>query len=130
MQVRTATAPARIAQKGRRHWFCSDHCADRFRRDPNRYRRHRTTPEPAQLLEEELATATDPVCRMTVDPATAGAIRAHEGRRYFFCATGCAEAFETDPDQFLETSGLGRAGSGVQPACLSGREQSIGNRVG
>lgn len=45
--------------------------------------------------------ATDPVCGMNVDPATAPAVRSHQGRNYFFCATGCAEAFDVDPDRYL-----------------------------
>lgn len=45
--------------------------------------------------------AIDPVCGMTVDPATAAAVRTHEGRNYFFCAVGCAEAFEADPEPYL-----------------------------
>jgi Cu+-exporting ATPase len=46
--------------------------------------------------------ATDPVCGMSVDPATAAAIRNHDGRNYFFCATACAEAFEADPARYLQ----------------------------
>ena len=48
--------------------------------------------------------ATDPVCGMTVDPATAPAVRQHEGRNYFFCRPECAEAFEADPRRYLERS--------------------------
>ena len=40
---------------------------------------------------------TDPVCGMTVDPARAAATRAHDGHTYFFCARGCAVAFEKEP---------------------------------
>jgi Cu+-exporting ATPase len=48
--------------------------------------------------------ATDPVCGMTVDPATAPAVRHHQGRNYFFCRSECAEAFEADPSRYLERS--------------------------
>ena len=37
MQVRTATAPAHRRQRGGSVWFCSDHCAERYDRDPQRY---------------------------------------------------------------------------------------------
>jgi uncharacterized membrane protein YraQ (UPF0718 family)/YHS domain-containing protein len=30
MQVRTANAPAHLTHNGEEHWFCSDHCAERF----------------------------------------------------------------------------------------------------
>lgn len=45
--------------------------------------------------------AVDPVCGMTVDPATARATATHEGQTYYFCAPGCARAFEKDPTSFL-----------------------------
>jgi Cu+-exporting ATPase len=43
----------------------------------------------------------DPVCGMTVDPATAKHAAAHEGRRYVFCCAGCRTKFVTDPDAYL-----------------------------
>ena len=103
MQVRTATAPAHVRHDAQDWWFCSDRCAQRFRADPNRY--SRTTPGShihQAIIEEETSMATDPVCGMTVDPTTAAAIRKHQGRNYFFCATDCAEAFDDDPDRYLQ----------------------------
>jgi YHS domain-containing protein len=47
------------------------------------------------------ATPVDPVCGMTVDPATAAAHRRHGDRDYYFCAESCAEAFDTDPEHHL-----------------------------
>ena len=37
MQVQTAHAPARATHDGRRYWFCSDGCAERFSTRPERY---------------------------------------------------------------------------------------------
>jgi uncharacterized membrane protein YraQ (UPF0718 family)/YHS domain-containing protein len=37
MQVQTANAPAHVTHDGQDYWFCSDHCAERFRADPERY---------------------------------------------------------------------------------------------
>jgi YHS domain-containing protein/uncharacterized membrane protein YraQ (UPF0718 family) len=100
MQVRTANAPAHVSLDGADWWFCSDHCAHRFSADPHRYRK--TTPAPIQSQPpEEAAMATDPVCGMNVDPVTAAAIRRHDGRNYFFCATGCAQAFDAAPERYL-----------------------------
>ena len=45
--------------------------------------------------------ATDPVCGMTVEVATAHFHTAHDGVDYFFCAAGCQKAFEADPARFL-----------------------------
>jgi len=41
---------------------------------------------------------------MSVDPATAAAVRSYEERNYFFCAAGCAEAFDADPERFVGQS--------------------------
>ncbi|HYM73223.1 MAG TPA: heavy metal translocating P-type ATPase [Stellaceae bacterium] len=46
-------------------------------------------------------TALDPVCGMTVAPATARNHADHAGRRYFFCGTRCRDRFVAEPDRFL-----------------------------
>jgi uncharacterized membrane protein YraQ (UPF0718 family)/YHS domain-containing protein len=89
MQVERAIAPARRGDV----YFCSDRCAERFDA------RQAGGPEP-ETTEEDMMF-TDPVCGMTVDPATAAAICTHEGRHYFFCSRGCADAFEQEPDTYL-----------------------------
>ncbi len=45
--------------------------------------------------------AGDPVCGMNVNPATAENACEHEGRKYYFCCTGCAEKFKADPAKYL-----------------------------
>lgn len=45
--------------------------------------------------------AVDPVCGMTVDPATAADHAEHEGVTYWFCASGCRRSFAADPQRFL-----------------------------
>jgi Cu+-exporting ATPase len=45
-------------------------------------------------------TFTDPVCGMTVDPATAAATREHDGVTFYFCSPGCATAFDADPHRY------------------------------
>ena len=47
-------------------------------------------------------TATDPVCDMTVDIATARFVTEHAGTTYYFCAAGCQRAFEANPASFLK----------------------------
>ncbi len=44
---------------------------------------------------------TDPVCGMSVDPATAKHRHAHEGRDYYFCSAGCRTKFIADPAKYL-----------------------------
>ena len=46
----------------------------------------------------------DPVCGMEVEPAAAAASRVHGGKTYFFCAPGCAAAFEKNPEKYLRSS--------------------------
>jgi P-type Cu+ transporter len=43
----------------------------------------------------------DPVCGMTVDPATAKHRHSHAGTDYYFCSQGCRDEFATDPDRYL-----------------------------
>ena len=45
--------------------------------------------------------ATDPVCKMTVDPAKAAAQSAYKGRTYYFCAVGCKQKFDHEPEKYL-----------------------------
>ena len=51
--------------------------------------------------------AVDPVCGMTVDPATSSYSSTHDGSEYHFCSSGCLAKFEASPDGFL--AGLDRA---------------------
>ena len=43
----------------------------------------------------------DPVCGMTVDPATAQHRADHAGRTYYFCCAGCRAKFVADPAKYL-----------------------------
>jgi len=45
--------------------------------------------------------AKDPVCGMTVEPATARYRTSHDGAAYFFCGARCLERFTADPQRFL-----------------------------
>ncbi|MGZ9035367.1 MAG: YHS domain-containing protein, partial [Rhodospirillales bacterium] len=45
--------------------------------------------------------AQDPVCGMTVDPATTKHRFEHTGQTYFFCSAGCVTRFSADPDRYL-----------------------------
>jgi len=41
---------------------------------------------------------------MTVDIKTAAAMHTYRGTDYYFCNTGCAEAFDADPGRYVQTS--------------------------
>jgi len=44
----------------------------------------------------------DPVCGMSVDPATARHTSEYQRKSYYFCAPGCRRAFEADPAKYLD----------------------------
>lgn len=43
---------------------------------------------------------TDPVCQMSIDPASAADSAEHEGQTYHFCSTHCAQTFRADPARY------------------------------
>ena len=45
--------------------------------------------------------AIDPVCKMEVDESTAAATSEYKGVKYHFCAAGCKNAFDQDPEKYL-----------------------------
>jgi len=73
-------------------------------------------------------TFVDPVCGMSVDPATAAARTCHEGVEVYFCAQGCKQAFDAHPGKYTgprKKKGLwkryldrlNKATGGKPPAC-------------
>lgn len=50
------------------------------------------------------ATTVDPVCGMTVDPATTKHRLDHLGQTYHFCSEGCRTKFAAAPEQYLDKS--------------------------
>ncbi len=46
--------------------------------------------------------AIDPICGMTVDPATAAGSHDHLGQSYYFCGLSCLERFKADPERALQ----------------------------
>ena len=52
--------------------------------------------------------ATDPVCRMDVEPAKAAAQSTYQGQMYYFCAVGCKQNFDRDPDSYLKGGAVDR----------------------
>ena len=43
--------------------------------------------------------AIDPVCGMTVEPATAAGQSDYKGKTYYFCSQHCVHAFRADPEK-------------------------------
>jgi Cu+-exporting ATPase len=60
-------------------------------------------PDPPRTISLGLtqpAAVTDPVCGMTVDPATAAGSFTHDGTTYHFCSRHCLEKFRADPARY------------------------------
>ena len=58
---------------------------------------------------EGSAAVKDPVCGMSVNPATAKHRFQHAGKEYYFCCAGCVQKFSADPAKYLNakpSSGL------------------------
>jgi len=106
MQVRLADAPARADVDDHTYYFCSDRCRERFvasgtsmdgdgdTTTPNRVTMSRPRSMVAPLGTREV-DFVDPICGMSVSPTTAAAQREINGDTYYFCATGCAQEFDS-----------------------------------
>lgn len=49
-----------------------------------------------------LPQVLDPVCGMRVSPKTAGFIHQHDGKHYYFCASGCVKKFQESPENYVK----------------------------
>jgi uncharacterized membrane protein YraQ (UPF0718 family)/YHS domain-containing protein len=54
--------------------------------------------------ESKSDVATDPVCGMTVNPATATVKSEYAGRIYYFCSAGCKAAFDKEPSKYVDAT--------------------------
>ena len=90
MSVDPTTAKHSLVHDGRTYFFCCAGCRTKFAADPARYltaapssdahhRDHATT-----VTAPSGVAAKDPVCGMSVDPATAKHSFEHDGTTYFF----------------------------------------------
>ncbi|MBI3952894.1 MAG: YHS domain-containing protein [Chloroflexi bacterium] len=43
----------------------------------------------------------DPVCKMEVSPSAAAARSDYRGKTYYFCATGCKQSFDKEPQKYV-----------------------------
>jgi uncharacterized membrane protein YraQ (UPF0718 family)/YHS domain-containing protein len=84
MQVEVAFAPASLRAGGERHYFCSDHCAERF--TAAAATGGTGAREPA---DPTVQLATDPICGMELDLDSP--LRSPDG--HVFCGEGCRSAY-------------------------------------
>ncbi|MEO8339601.1 MAG: HAD-IC family P-type ATPase, partial [Nitrospirota bacterium] len=112
MTVDPATAAGSHDHRGQSYYFCGLSCLERFKADPEGALQPQlvssakpTTRRPLPMMQPTpLATgaaAIDPVCGMTVEPATAAGSYTYQGKTYYFCATSCLTKFQVDPIHYL-----------------------------
>src|SRR3954469_6756483 len=58
-----------------------------------------------ESVTTDTTTRVDPVCGMTVDPATAAGRSEHEGTTYLFCSGGCKRKFDREPGKYANRDG-------------------------
>ncbi|MDU6746980.1 MAG: heavy metal translocating P-type ATPase, partial [Bradyrhizobium sp.] len=103
-----ATSKHRFEHQGQTFHFCSAGCRSKFAADPAKY----LVPVAAagsccaghdhHAHHPDAATVIDPVCGMSVDPATSKHRFDHQGHTFHFCSAGCRTKFSADPVKYLE----------------------------
>lgn len=108
MDVNPTAAKATAEHEGRSYYFCCSHCAEKFKASPAQYLnsapKHMASSGPfVQLgaVTMPVASVTDPVCGMAVDPAKAAGKVEHAGKTYYFCSSHCVRKFSEEPEQYL-----------------------------
>ena len=112
MTVDPATAAGSHDHRGLSYYFCGLSCLERFKVDPDRALQPQlvspakpTTRKPLPMMQPAPvatgAAAIDPVCGMTVQPATAAGSYEYQGKTYHFCTTSCLSKFRIDPIHYL-----------------------------
>ncbi len=126
MSVDPLTTKHRAEHAGQSYYFCCGGCREKFVADPARYLAPKPAAVPAQAssccggaaavpaqassccggaaAEIRGGTVIDPVCGMSVDPATAKHHTEHAGQSYYFCHPGCLQKFTADPQRYLDPS--------------------------
>lgn len=108
MAVTKNLAAAHAVFDGKEYYFCALSCHDRFFKDPEKYIHGMAEPMRGSCCDSsERTSATDdthidPVCGMTVDPASAAGTHRHDGKDYYFCSTGCVAKFKAAPQKYLD----------------------------
>ena len=121
MSVDSERAP-RAEHAGETYYFCCGGCRERFLAEPERYLERRAAlaaapsmpvrtgghARPLPLAMKAQApnttagtTVIDPVCGMSVDPASAKFSHEHGGKTYSFCSRSCLERFAADPERYF-----------------------------
>jgi Cu+-exporting ATPase len=106
MNVNPATAKHTHEHAGKNYYFCCAGCVEKFKANPAGYLNKPSSglvtlgmPGPAKVSAPALER--DPVCGMTVNPATAKHIHDLGGTKHYFCSASCLEKSKADPQRYL-----------------------------
>ncbi|WP_257167557.1 heavy metal translocating P-type ATPase [Bradyrhizobium sp. SRS-191] len=111
MSVDPATAKHRFEHDGQTFHFCSAGCRTKFAGDPAKYLAPAAAATNAGACcgdhdyhahDHDAAKVIDPVCGMSVDPATSKHRFDHQGHTFHFCSAGCRTKFAADPAKYLD----------------------------
>jgi xanthine dehydrogenase accessory factor len=114
-----AKVPASLHQDvdDERYWFCGPGCLDAFTLEPTRWIKFAVNEVDAVNGSNEVKgtngsadaepkssvkLATDPVCGMSVAQVQASLHWDLDGQRYWFCGTGCLNAFSAEPGAWVK----------------------------
>ena len=97
MTVDPAKTAHHAEHDGHAHHFCSTGCRTKFTADPDAYLGGHV----GHHDDDAAVPVTDPVCGMTVDPATTPHHAEYAGNSYHFCSAGCRSKFIGNPDAYL-----------------------------
>ncbi len=141
MIVDSEAAAGKFDYKDKTYYFCNSHCLHKFSADPEGYLnkppqlshmnvapvmvqmggKSKSLPVmmPMQTVVTTVETEThiDPVCGMTVNPATAAGKHEYSGKTYYFCSTHCLHKFSADPESALHPKPKAPAPTDVEYTC-------------
>ncbi len=108
MNVNPAAARHVHEHAGKKYYFCCASCVEKFKANPQDYLNKPASSGlvmlgmPATAPVQSTATAErDPVCGMSVNPATAKHVHEYDGKKNYFCSAGCVEKFKANPQKYL-----------------------------
>ena len=130
MSVDPARAKHEAELGGEAYYFCCAGCREKFLAEPQRYldktqgRGHAGHGDHAQARDADAhvhraaasAAAKDPVCGMSVNPATAKHKAEVDGETHYFCCAGCRAKFLAEPQRYRAGAPADAAPSRGAPA--------------
>ena len=105
MTVSLETARGELEFEGQQYYFCSKNCLKTFKRqkgiNDSPVIQPEKLPSHTEMREDKSGSEIDPICGMTVNPATAAGSFDHAGKTFYFCSAGCLQKFIAQAQDFL-----------------------------